>query len=89
MFIVSKRNFNFDYFDGTERKRYHVPAEYMGTVPDFLAEMPLFKSAVKGGLILVPDTTADKALHKAEDKAAQAEAAADIRPDAKKKTRKK
>ena len=43
----------------------------------------------KLGDIMTPESTADKAIYKADDVSKAAQAAADIRPDAPKKTRKK
>lgn len=79
MFIVSKKNFLFRYPNG---EAYRVNKDYMGEVPDSLAELPLFKLAVKGGDIMMPESHADKDIYKADEKAVKAASAADIRPDA-------
>ena len=79
MFIVSKKNFIFRLPDGTF---YKVAKDFMGEAPDYLADLPLFKLAVKGGDIMTPATTAEKDINKAEEKAAEAALNADIRPDA-------
>lgn len=86
MFIVSKKNFLFRFPDGST---VPVARDYMGEAPDRLAEHPLFQAAVRGGDIMTPESTADKAIYKADDVSKAAQAAADIRPDAPKKTRKK
>ena len=86
MFIVSKKNFLFRFPDGST---VPVARDFMGEAPDRLAEHPLFQAAVRGGDIMTPESTADKAIYKADDVSKAAQAAADIRPDAPKKTRKK
>ena len=86
MFIVSKKNFLFRFPDGST---VPVARDHMGEAPDRLAEHPLFQAAVRGGDIITPESTADKAIYKADDVSKAAQAAADIRPDAPKKTRKK
>ena len=79
MFIVSKKNFIFRLPDG---ETYRLKKDFMGDVPDYLADLPLFKLAVQGGDIMTPVTTAEKDIYKAEEKAAEAALNADIRPDA-------
>ena len=79
MFIVSKKNFIFRLPDG---ETYRLKKDFMGDVPDYLADLPLFKLAVKGGDIMTPVTTAETDIYKAEEKAAEAALNADIRPDA-------
>ena len=79
MFIVSKKNFIFRLPDG---ETYRLKKDFMGDAPDYLADLPLFKLAVKGGDIMTPATTAEKDIYKAEEKAAEAALNADIRPDA-------
>ena len=87
MFIVSKKNFIFRLSDGAT---FQVRRDYMGDVPDYLQEHPLFQAAVRGGDIMTPESTADKAVYKADAVSEAAQAAADIRPDAPaKKARKK
>ena len=87
MFIVSKKNFIFRLSDGAT---FPVRRDYMGEVPDYLQEHPLFQAAVRGGDIMTPESTADKEIYAADAVSEAAQAAADIRPDAPaKKTRKK
>ena len=87
MFIVSKKNFIFRLSDGAT---FQVRRDYMGDVPDYLKEHPLFQAAVRGGDIMVPGNTSDKAVYAADAVSEAAQAAADIRPDAPaKKARKK
>lgn len=87
MFIVSKKNFIFRFSDGAT---FQVQRDYMGDVPDYLQEHPLFQAAVRGGDIMVPGSTSDKAVYAADAVSEAAQAAADIRTDAPaKKARKK
>lgn len=87
MFIVSKKNFIFRFPDGST---VPVRRDFMGDAPDHLQEHPLFQAAVRGGDIMVPGSTSDKAVYAADAVSEAAQAAADIRPDAPaKKARKK
>ena len=87
MFIVSKKNFIFRLSDGAT---FQVRRDYMGDVPDYLQEHPLFQAAVRGGDIMTPESTADKEIYAADAVSEAAQAATDIRPDAPaKKSRKK
>lgn len=87
MFIVSKKNFIFRFPDGST---VPVARDFMGDAPARLVNHPLFQAAVRGGDIMTPESTADKAIHAADAVSEAAQAAADIRPDAPaKKTRKK
>ena len=86
MFIVSKKNFLFRFPDGST---VPVARNFMGAAPDRLADHPLFQAAVRGGDIMTPESTADKEIYAADAVSEAAQAAADIRPDAPKKTRKK
>ena len=87
MFIVSKKNFIFRFPDGST---VPVARDFMGDAPDHLQEHPLFQAAVRGGDIMVPSSTSDKAVYAADAVSEAAQAAADIRPDAPaKKARKK
>ena len=80
MFVVSKRNFKFRTPGGD----YTLAKDYMGDVPDFITEHPLFKAAVQSGWIVTPDSHSDSAIYKADEKAVLRAQEADIRPDAKK-----
>jgi expansin (peptidoglycan-binding protein) len=87
MFIVSKKNFIFRFPDGST---VPVARDFMGDAPNRLQEHPLFQAAVRGGDIMVPGSTSDKAVYAADAVSEAAQAAADIRPDAPaKKARKK
>ena len=79
MFIISKRNFKIRRADGDV---FRIQRDFVGTIPDDVAEHPLIKSAIACGWIATPDTTADAALIKADAKAAEKAAETDIRPDA-------
>lgn len=79
MFIISKRAFKFRFPDGS---CFRVDRDFMGEVPEYVAEHPLFKLAVEGGEIMTPTTHRDKAIHDADDAAAEAARRHDIRPDA-------
>lgn len=82
MFVVSKRNFKFRTPDGD----YTLAKDYMGDVPDFITEHPLFKAGVQSGWIVTPAGHSDTALYKADETAMQRALEADIRPDAPKKS---
>ena len=79
MFIVSKKNFIFRFPDGST---VPVARDFMGDAPDYLKEHPLFQAAVRGGDIMVPGSTSDKAVYAADAVSEVAQAAADSRPDA-------
>lgn len=83
MFIVSKRTFKIRFDDGTS---YRIPKDYIGDVPDRVANHPFFTAAVNSGLIACPKSHADKEIYKADAEAVQKAAEADIRPDAVKST---
>ncbi|MBQ7850407.1 MAG: hypothetical protein IJ343_11835 [Clostridia bacterium] len=84
---MSKKNFIFRFPDGST---VPVARDFMGDAPDYLQEHPLFQAAVRGGDIMVPGSTSDKAVYAADAVSEAAQAAADIRPDAPaKKARKK
>lgn len=86
MFIVSKRNFLVPRKDGSF---YPINRDGMSEIPDDVAAHWLVQAAIKDGLIMTPAGHSDKAISKAEDAAKVAEAAADIRPDAKDGKKKK
>ena len=86
MFIVSKRSFLIPRKDGS---KYAIANEFVGDIPDDVAAHWLVQAAIKDGLIMTPGNHSDKAISKAEDVAKVAEAAADIRPDAKDGKKKK
>lgn len=78
MFIVSKRNFKVRI--GGEP--YRIAKDYIGEIPDAVAEHPLIKGAIKSGWIAVPESHRDAELYRADAEAAQKAAEGDLRPDA-------
>ena len=78
MFVVSKRNFKFRMPNGD----FTLAKDFMGEVPDTLADHKLFQAAVRSGWIVTPGSHADAEIYKADDVAKKLEQAADIRPDA-------
>ena len=81
MFIISKRNFKIRRADG---EAFRIQKEFVGTIPEDVANHPLIQSAIRCGWIATPDTKADAELIKADAEAAQKAAESDIRPDAEK-----
>ena len=81
MFIISKRNFKIRRADG---EIFRIQKEFVGTIPEDVANHPLIQSAIRCGWIATPDTKADAELIKADAEAAQKAAESDIRPDAEK-----
>ncbi len=79
MFIIAKRNFLIPRADGT---MFPIVKDVATELPADVSEHWLVKAAIADGLIIAPKTTKDKDIVKADEKAAQAEAQADIRPDA-------
>lgn len=79
MFIVSKRSFEVPLPDGS---LFRIPRDYIGDIPDAAAQHPLIQGAIKSGWVSTPVATRDAALYAADAEAEEAEAAADIRPDA-------
>ena len=80
MFIISKRNFKVRRADGSS---YLVRKNFVGDVPEDVFNSRMIQKAIKGGLVATPAAHSDKELYKADDQAAEKEAAADISPDAK------
>ena len=81
MFIVSKRNYMVRRADGSF---YQIKKDYIGEIPEDVAESDLVQRAISGGNIAVPGGTKDRELYKADDTAAERAAEYDIRPDAEK-----
>jgi len=86
MFIISKRNFLIVRADGSA---YRIPRDYVGEIPADVAAHWLVQGAIKDGSIATPEAHSDRAIEAAEEAAEVKAEAADIRPDAKKKTRRK
>lgn len=81
MFIIAKRNYLVRRADGSF---YRIEKDYIGEIPEDVAESELVQRAIVGGNIAVPGGTKDKELYKADDAAAEQAAEYDIRPDAEK-----
>lgn len=81
MFIIAKRNYLVRRADGSF---YRIEKDYIGEIPEDVAESELVQRAILGGNIAVPGGTKDKELYKADDAAVEQAAEYDIRPDAEK-----
>lgn len=81
MFIVSKRNYLVIRADGSA---YRIKKDYIGEIPEDVAESVLVQRAIQGGNIAVPGGTKDRALYQADEAAEKLAAEHDIRPDAEK-----
>ena len=80
MFIVSKRNYDVRRPDGS---LYKIRKDFIGDIPEDVADTRLVQRAIRAGMIFIPSGTADRQLEKADQEAAEKAAANDIRPDAK------
>lgn len=80
MFIVSKRNYDVRHPDGS---LYKIRKDFIGDIPEDVADTRLVQRAIRAGMIFIPSGTADRQLEKADQEAAEKAAANDIRPDAK------
>ena len=76
MFIVSKRNYLVIRADGSV---YKIKRDYIGEIPEDVAESDLVQRAILGGNIAVPESTRDKELYKADEAAGKLAAEHDIR----------
>lgn len=81
MFIVAKRNYLVRRADGSF---YRIEKDYIGEIPEDVAESELVQRAIVGGNIAVPGGIRDRELYKADDAAAERSVEYDIRPDAEK-----
>ena len=81
MFIIAKRNYLVRRADGSF---YRIEKDYIGEIPEDVAESELVQRAIVGGNIAVPGGTKDKEHYKADDAAAEQAAEYDIRPDTEK-----
>lgn len=79
MFIVSKRNYKVRRADGSS---FFIAKDFIGNIPQDVAQSNLVQRAVRGGMIAVPEGTKDRQLEEAENKAGERAAEKDIRPDA-------
>ena len=84
MFITSKRNLLIKLPDGSE---YKIARDFVGEIPDELANVDLIKLAISDGTIVTPESKKDVGIEAAVEAASELEN--DIRPDAKKKDVKK
>ena len=78
MFIIAKRNYLVRRADGSF---YRIEKDYIGEIPEDVAESELVQRAIVGGNIAVPGGTKDKKLYMADDAAAQPEAEYALRSD--------
>lgn len=62
MFIIAKRNYLVRRADGSF---YRIEKDYIGEIPEDVAESELVQRAIVGGNIAVPGGTKDKELYKA------------------------
>lgn len=83
MFIVSKRNYQVRRADGSS---FSIAKDYIGDIPEDVAQSNLVQRAIRGGKIAVPEGTKDKQLEQADREAGEKAAEKDIRPDAEGKT---
>lgn len=81
MFIVSKRNYMVRRADDSA---YLIPKDFIGEIPQDVAESDLVQRAIKGGTIAVPEGKKDKELIEADETAEELAVESDIRPDAEK-----
>lgn len=79
MFIVSKRSYAVRLSDGSF---YRIPKDFIGEIPEEVAESRLVQRAVRSGSIAVPSGTRDRELLEADQKAEELLKENDIRPDA-------
>ena len=78
MFIIAKRNYLVRRADGSF---YRIEKDYIGEIPEDVAESELVQRAIVGGNIAVPGGTKYNDLYKADDAAAEQAADSDIRHD--------
>ena len=81
MFIVSKRNYMVRRADDSA---YLIPKDFIGEIPQDVAESDLVQRAIKGRTIAVPEGKKDKELIEADETAEELAVENDIRPDAEK-----
>lgn len=78
MFIVSKRNFMVRRADGSS---YRIAKDFIGEIPEDVAQSVLVQQAIYGGLISTPDGKMDDRLEAADQKAEKRYAKKDKRTD--------
>ena len=79
MFIVAKRRFKIRRANG---EYFHIPKNFVGEIPDDIANHWLVKAAITDGAIATPRAGRDRDLEAADSQAAERAKEADIRPDA-------
>lgn len=82
MFIISKRNYNVRRADGSS---FLIGKDFIGNIPDDVAQSGLVQRALKAGMIFCPPGTKDKQLEQADQEAKEKSDENDKRPDAKSK----
>ncbi len=82
MFIVSKRNYNVRLAGGSS---FLIEKDFIGNIPDAVAQSGLVQRAIKAGMIFSPPGTKDKQMEQADSDAKDKAASNDKRPDAKAK----
>lgn len=79
MFIVSKRNYMVRRADGLP---YLIRKDYIGDIPEDVAESSLVRRAMMAGMIFSPPERGDRQLEEAGKAAEEKASENDIRPDA-------
>lgn len=79
MFIISKRNYSVRRADGSS---FLIGKDYIGNIPDDVAQSSLVQRALKAGMIFCPPGTKDKQLEQADREAKEKSDENDKRPDA-------
>lgn len=79
MFIISKKNFLVRRADGSP---YRILKNFIGEIPQDVAESGLVRRAMKSGDICAPEGTKDRQMEAADEAAREKAAAYDLRPDA-------
>lgn len=82
MFIISKRNYSVRRADGSS---FLIGKDFIGNIPDDVAQSGLVQRALKAGMIFCPPGTKDKQLEQADREAKEKFDENDKRPDAKPK----
>ena len=68
MFIVSKRNYSVRRADGSS---FLIEKDFIGNIPDDVAESGLVRRALKAGMIFCPPGAKDTQLEQAEEQPAK------------------
>lgn len=86
MFVMSFKNFLVPRADGS---MYKIQKDFIGEIPQDVAESWLVQAAIKSGWIVSPTGRSDAVLRASEAVAEEISAEGDKRPDAPKKRRRK